>query len=279
MGRSNMKHLVTIILLLGSTAMAHATACVDKVFKHDHINLYLCQNYSNYDETTSLLFKARTQRLNSFIKDLINQGKLENKKFEIQLWDGNLTFNHIMVSQNSKGYHVSLSGYASFKQLAEIINYFTQADWTSYVYDPDKVKDRDRVRENFEVKISEYTLPNLEQYTSTKLILWQIDSISMTYVNDSLFYFDSDLRLRYTPSSNFPVKIHDRYLFFQANGIFVYHDKKEMLQLRIDSKGINEPYSITDVYAKWVNIGYLPDKYIYSYSYEKNRFYKLNQTD
>ncbi len=47
--------LALLFVLLFSQTIK-ATECIEKTFKEEHLNIYLCQNYTNYNETRTLLF-------------------------------------------------------------------------------------------------------------------------------------------------------------------------------------------------------------------------------
>jgi hypothetical protein len=94
------KKRIIIISVLALFAMqAKATNCTDRIYQEEKINLYLCQNYTGFNETTALIFKARTKILNDYIKDKIAKGELEDKKFEIQIYDRILTNQHLVLTQ------------------------------------------------------------------------------------------------------------------------------------------------------------------------------------
>lgn len=276
--KGKLKRFSLLIIILFTHTLVQATVCIDKTFSHKNINLYLCQNHSNYNETRTLLFKARAQVLNQFIEDLITEKKLDQKKFEIQIWDGAIGYEHIMVSQSRNGYFVSCSGFPSFKELAKIINYFTQEEWTSFVYKADQVEDPERTCELFKKLLNQYPLPDLSKYISSKITLWQIDNLSLTYSKDSISYYDNNHALKYRPNSNLPIKIRDRYLFFQCDCFFVYQNGRELLKFKIRPIGTCEDYSLLKAHSTWVNIGFQADDILYSYSYDQNRFYDLSNS-
>ena len=93
-----MKKIFILSLFALLSMQAKATECSGRIFQEEKINLYFCQNHSNFSETRALLFKAKTKVLNDYIKDKIAKGELEDKKFEIQIYDQILT--HIFVVQN-----------------------------------------------------------------------------------------------------------------------------------------------------------------------------------
>jgi len=235
--------------------------------------LQLCQNYSNYNETTSLLYRERTKQLNKFIADLVAKGKLKNKKFTIEIYDPALTYNYIFVSQSKSDYDIDCSGFLSFKEIAKIIFYFTQPNWSSFIYDPSKVKDQSRTRQKFINIINKYSLPDISSYLSDTIPLWKLDNFSLIYNHDKIWYFDNEQILSYKPTSNLPIRIRNRYLFFQADSIFVRQNDSTILTFKTPEIA-RQDYTI-NLYSKWINIGFGSDNISYTYSYEKNKFYDL----
>ena len=80
-----MKRYAIALFLFTLCTTAKATFCVDRIYQEEKVNLYLCQNHTCFNETRSLLFKARTKVLNDYIKDKITKGVLRDKRFEIQI--------------------------------------------------------------------------------------------------------------------------------------------------------------------------------------------------
>ncbi|CAN5411596.1 hypothetical protein BH10BAC1_BH10BAC1_13180 [soil metagenome] len=267
-----MKTLFLILTLFLFANFVRGTECVDRTFLYDHIDFHLCQNYSNYNETTSLLYKARANQLNKFIANLVGKGVLKNKKFTIEIYDPELTYNYINISQSNNSYNIDCSGFLSFEEIAKMIFYFTQADWGSFTYDPSKVKDQSQTRQKLLNIINKYSLPDISSYVSDSAPLWQLDDLSLIYNNDSIHYYSNGKILPYKPTSNLPIKIRDRYLFFQDDRIFVHKDST-ILTFKISE--VEEQDYVINGYEKWVDIGLGAEHVLYSYSYDKNKFYDL----
>ncbi len=270
-----MKCFVFCLCFSISSLFSYGTVCVDKTFQYENLNLYLCQNHSNYNETTTLLYKARAQQLNKLIGDLVKAGKLKGKKFEIQIWDIALTYDHLMLTQSKNGYHVSIAGFPSLETLSRIVNYFAQPSWESFTYDPNKIKTGQEPRRIIEKIIDEQPQIDITPYLSEKIKLWKLDDISLQYVNDEVTYFEDDIKLPYKPTRNLPVKIKDRFLFFETNNLFLYKKGRTLLKFSMNYKGTGEDFSLINVHSNWVNIGFSPDHYLYAYSYEENKVYNL----
>jgi len=268
-----LKFRTIIFFLILFTFKISATECITTEFRHKHLFFQLCQNHSNYNETTVLLYKARAIQLNKFIEDLIAQGKLKDKVFVIELYDPVLTWDHLHVTQSEHVCHIDGSGFLNFEMLARLVNYFTQPEWHSYIYDYDTTRDLGKIRETFETLIEKFPLPDLSAYTTEKISLWELDNYTLAYHDDKVSYFSSGTAMPYSPSSNLPVKIRDRYLFFLYDSIYVLQNRAVIFSYSIPNPQ-SDDFSV-DVYDKWVNIGWGGDNVFYSYSYMKNVFYDV----
>jgi hypothetical protein len=265
-----MKRTFLIVLFSLFSQQINATECVDKTFKEEHLNLYLCQNYSNYNETRTLLFQARTKILNDYIGEKIKSGQLQNKKIEIQLYDPVLTYNHLNVSQGKNGYFVSYSGFATIQQLKIFIDYFADSNWKPFF-----TSDYQKVRsEIISKQIDDFFLDNkTSEVTLTQLNVWTLENLKLDYLNDTLKYFVNSIQLDIAATSSLPIKINDRFLLFQANSIYVLQGQEIIKIFKIDNP-ITEDYDIYK-YEKWVNIcNGGKDNWVYSYSYDNNKFHK-----
>ena len=259
-----------ILALTFSSLALKATVCVDRTFKEEYVNLYICQNYSNYSMTRTLLFKARTQALNEYISEEIKSGRLQEKKFEIQLYDALLTYQHLNLSQGKNGCFVSYSGFPSIQQLKAIVHSFGEQDWKPFfTSDYQKVdvgvisKQIDRFFSN--QLVLDTVLP--------EITVWKEGRLKLDYLNDTLKYFVDSIPLAFQVTLSLPVKIQDRFLFVQSDSIFVLQGHEVIGAIKI-TKPISEDYSV-QAYKSWVNIcNGGSDNWMYSYSYDRNRFYK-----
>lgn len=106
-----------------------------------------------------------------------------------------------------------------------------------------------------------------------QLNVWTKDNLKLDYLNDTLKYFVNLIELDIAATSSLPIKIKDRFLLFQANSIFVLQGQEIIKRHKIENP-ITEDYDIY-VYDKWVNIcNGGKDNWVYSYSFDKNKFYK-----
>jgi hypothetical protein len=181
-----MKKLSTILilLLLIFCTTAKATECSDRIFREEKINLYLCQNHSDYSEERSLLYKARTKVLNDYIKNKIAEGKLKDKKFEIQIYDRLLTSPQLILTQGKNGYFVTLTGFPSLQQLLTIVDYFSKPDWKpflAYDYEKESMDDIQRRIDRFHRQNAKS-----EDFSYSPFTILEKSGVSWEYSGDSL---------------------------------------------------------------------------------------------
>lgn len=217
-----------------------ATECVDRTFKEEYLNIYLCQNYSNYNETRTLLFKARTTILNDYIGEKIKSGLMPNKKIEIQLYDPVLTYNHLHISQGKKGYFITYSGFATIQQLKTFIDYFVTPNWKPFFTSDYQEVSSETISKQIDTfflenKTSEMTLPQFN--------VWTTENLRLDYTNDKLSYYVDETQLNINPTSSLPIKIKDRFLLFQTDSIFVLQGQ-EIINTFIVNNPITEDYEI-----------------------------------
>ena len=265
-----------LILCLSAFGLSlKATECHDKVFMEEYVNLYLCQNLSNYNDTRALLFKARTKVLNEYIREKIKSGQLQDKKFEIQIYDAILSIPHIDISQGKNGYFVSYSGFPTIHELKAFVNYYANKSQMSF-YSGDYQK---LSQEVIYERINGFFKDNMTSETILpQMTVWEDDNLSIEYVNDTLWHFINSTSLDIEAASPLPVKIKDRFLLFQDDSIFVLQGCEIIKSIKISPPPWGD--CIFYVYDKWANICYgRPDNWIYSYSYDKNYFYKRKDKD
>lgn len=268
-----MRYIYLLFLLLTLGIHSQATECVDKLFEEENVNLYLCQNYSNYHETRTLLFKARTKALNDYIKTKIKSGQLQNQKFEIEIYDQVLTYHHLELTQKNNHYLIHVSGFPTLEQLIAFVNHFTTTDWKPFSTSHHQDVGPEIISKEINTFFQNAPVFNATEVIQHKFTVWAKGNWHLDYYHDSLHYFVGVFPLAIRPTSALPVAIQDRILLFQTDTIFVMKGKSVIQKMPVNQP-ISEDY---DVYAfdQWVNIchgGH--NNWVYSYSYTKNKFYK-----
>lgn len=271
-----MKKFLLFSLLLVLSSTAQATECVDRYFKESKINLYLCQNYSNYNETRALLYKGRTQVLNEYIKKKISLGQLLDKRFEIQVYDQQLTYKRLELTQSKTGYYINLSGFATLEQLITLVDYFSMPGWQPFLTSDYQQVSSDVLDRQVKSFYANHKSTKKGFIQELSITVWAKNKIHLEYYHDSLTYFQGIMTLRFHANSSLPVIMKDRVLFFQSDSIFVMQGKKIINMLKINEP-IMEDY---DIYTSksWVNIcNGGRDNWVYCYAYDQNKFYKRSE--
>ena len=250
-----MKQYFIALFLLIFCTNAKATFCIDRTYQEEKINLYLCQNHSCFNETRSFLFKARVKVLNNYIKDKIAKGELQDKKFEIQIYDEVLTAPDLRLTQGKNGYFVTLTGFPSLQNLMTVVDYFAKSNWEPVLLGDDFYTVGGEIIKR---RINNFYKQNTtsKSFSYQPFSVWRKDEVSLEYSDDSLRYLFNETPLSFLTNLSLPVKIRDRFLFFQSDSIFVVQNMQTIKSLKIDIllKDTSEDFDIY-VFPKWVNIG------------------------
>lgn len=281
------KAIVYISLFLIFCTTAKATVCEDRVFQKEKIELSLCSNYGRIGERGYLLFEARTKVLNDYIKNKIARGKLEDKKFRISIQDP-IYMRYLFLGRAESGcfLDIDMSGFSwpTLEQLIRLVDYFARPDWEPI--DFSHWRRKNETEEEFkkriqtaEQKISVLFGSEVEQVEFQPFIIWERDGVSLKYSGDGLKYVINGTPLPFKVNSTLPVRIHDRFLFFESEYIHVVQGMEVIKTHRIEfepySFNLGEDYVIF-IDSEWVNIcwHYDKDSCFYRYSYTENKFYR-----
>jgi len=291
--KKTIKVNVTLLLLLTLCTTATATDCAEREFVKGKIELFLCSNHGRIGEIGYLLFEARTKVLNDYIKNKIAKGKLENKKFRISIQDP-IYMRTLFLGQNDTSYFVHMSGFPwpTLEQLISIVNYFAKPDWEPI--DLFYWRRENETEEEFEKRIqaeeekkSVLFGSTIEQIEYQPFIIWERDGVSLKYSGDSLKYVINGIPLPFKVNATLPVRIHDRFLFFEtdfeteSDYIHVVQNMEIIKTHRLDFFGpvsfnLGENYVIL-IDSEWVYICWHSNKdsCFYRYSYHENRFTEI----
>ena len=282
-----MKRVLTLLLLVFYITAVKATNCEPRIFQEEKINLEICDNYDYSGERLYILFEARTKVLNDYIKDKIARGELQDKKFEFSIYPS-FFVRYLNLTQEENSYLVGISGipYPTLAQLMTVVDYFAKPDWEPFTVEVDRPKRDD---ETVEAAKKRYEADNNKIHDFFKsaagyvphayqpFTVWKRDGISLEYSGDSLRYLIGKKPLLFQVNATLPVKIKDRYLFFEREQIFVVQDMRIIKTHKIEEL-LTGDYKV-HIHSNWVNIYETydsddEDRWDYSYSYDKNQFYE-----
>jgi len=270
-----MKYLYSTIILFVFSVNSGATEREYHNYIYSNLNFSFCYNFTSYDPVEYLYYKGLTTLLNEYIREKIENGDLDNKKFEIQA--GCTIFGiypAIEISRNKNGYFVFIHGDTNFNQLVRIISYFVSSDWKSFCYDYENVNPKVALK-IFNTVLDKIVGTPLLEFNKKSVKVWEVGSLQIMYKPDELFYQFNGNLLNFKPSNPLPAKLHNRYFYIIHNKIQVVEEDKIILEQTIpDYDDIMPYYYRMESYRKWLNVYYRGDP-ILSYSYEKNRLYKI----
>ena len=285
-----MKYLFAILLsllLLIPAGNTNATGCADEIFIEKHVNMCLCQNYTGHSYGLYLLYKARTKALSDYVALKIEQGKLEDKKFEIHIFDPILSHPHVQLAQSKTAYYVLAGGrYPKLEELMVMVDRFTDPKFSfidiNYLnyYDEEDQKKRLEYIEKEEKRFERFYKRKLneeDKQLKFEYTIWQSGLLSIHYKNDKLSYILANKALPIKVKTK-PAIIRDRYIIptatkddYHIDYFFVYQDSVQIKKFKL-IKDLDEESTKGYVGDKWVNFGY-SNRYFYSYSYDENKFY------
>ena len=304
-----MKKIAIILIIFAFCTAAKATVDILYLFEHEKIRLSLVK----LDVDCGFVYwhhKGLAKVLNDYIKEKIANGKLENKRFEVQIE----TTNHrtwseyagLQLTQGRNGYFVSYicwvsweenRGRTSLEHMRAIVHSFTNPDWQPVLYpywgntapglNPREMDFDWDVHTRNIARFFEQNTVN-EPFEFEPVTVWEIgDGVSMVFTVDGLRYAINGELLALAPETfggwrqgfTLPIRIRDRFLFFQHDGIHVVEDMQTISTFStFEWEGYDfiHRHSI-DVHPKWINIHWGFERGgIWSYSYEQNRFFIVN---
>jgi len=279
------KILLLLILCIGHV-YSEATVCADRFFFEQHVILGICKNHGRGLGKAALYYEGVAKALNDYIALRIERGELKDKKFDIYMLDPILTRPHIELVQNKKTYFIRSGEALSLQELMCLIDEFTQPDFTALdlgLWEYENETDYDRKSRQLErVKRRIFGKQLLEEDINTirnrEYVFHQQGKLKMIYQNDKVKYFIDNKEIEIDPIG-LPSLVGDRYIFQECGVFKVYQDTTLVKTFRhSDEDEWDCEYIGADVYNKWVNFDTYGE-YMYSYSYDKNRFYRIERKD
>ncbi|MCK5542090.1 MAG: hypothetical protein KAI40_05310 [Desulfobacterales bacterium] len=273
-----MKYLYSVLFILCFSINLHATERSYNNYLYSNLNFSFCYNITSYDPLEYLYYKGLSKTLNKYIIEKVQKRDFISNKFEIQtgctIFGGHPS---IEISRNRNGNFVFIHGDTNLSQLVRIINYFSSKDWASFCYDNEQVNPQVALNTFNEILNDRASKPGKDFFTDKKEIIWELGDYKIIYQNDDLYYQYKNTRLKYKLYYPLPVKLKDRYFFVTNDTIQVFENGKIMLENSIPGFDDIKPYRYSmKAYKDWVNL-YYEDKPVLSYSFAKNRFYKINR--
>ena len=279
-----MRASILTILLVISTLFSYSTEREYENYCYSKLNFSLCYNASQPDLKTFWYYKGLSTVLNDYIENKIENSKLEDKVFEIQIGCG-IFGGHpsIEISQNSSKYFVFVHGLTDLKFLTRIIDYFACPDYESFVIEAEDWNELKGKNENaliaFNNKLDK-SVPDFDTsfFKNRVETVFKLNKLRIDYVDDQLkMYIDSILI-----GSDFkipcPVMLADNYIVNVSDTLKVFDSiGNEINQFSINKSGaeLDSDY-IMKAYSKWMNFYYW-DEPIISYSINENKFYRLKK--
>lgn len=268
-----------------SLISSHATVCADRFFIEQHVTLGICKNHARGLAEAALYYKGVAKALNDYVAIRIERGEFKNKRFDIYMLDPCLTRPHCELVQNAKTYFIRTGETKSLMELMCLIDEFTQPGFTAIdlglmEYSGDEEYDRKlRQLERFEKRVFSKVLlqADMDTIRNRPYLTFQKDKLKLVFQNDKVKCFIGDTEIPHNLIGT-PWVIRDRYIFQECGVFKVYQDAALIKTFRYQKKDAwdCEYMGYTEVYNRWVNF----DEYgevIFSYSYDKNRFYAVDE--
>lgn len=195
--------LIVLVLLLAShDSEATEVECLDH-FLLSNLNLTYCSDKCYRADTEMLSYKGLAEALNTYIDRKREEGKLQDKKWEIRVDlvnAGPVT----SLSQNRNGYHVQLGPGAaiSLRQLLRIVNYFASANWRSFTFAHWNA--RPGLGTLNRILDREVGEPDMSFFAGWSVPVFELGDLQVIYEDDRLFYMLAGQRLDLEPEDPEP---------------------------------------------------------------------------
>ena len=177
-----------------------------------------------------------------------------------------------------------------------IVHYFANPDWqpvllpylgNNSLYDMIDITSLDFAAVSRQIsRFFEQNTVN-EVFAFKPVTVWERDGVSLEFSSTGLRYAIYGEPLSLVPTFGaMPVRIHNRFLFFQRNIVNncvyeagIVHVVEDMQTIKTwESGSLWSSYTVfwdVEVHSKWVNFSNCLDRWSYSYSYEQNRFFRV----
>ena len=267
------KTILFILILLG--LQLSATPELDS-YSYNSPNLKLEIIYRYDNPLDRALYKAMAASLDSYIDSLKHKGYLQRGQlhFEIMTAQWMDSTKGVEMYRYPNGYYCYLNGLKqeiSLSYLQSIVLYFGSEQWSSFCYDELKLKPSLALQLFNQNLLPVDSMPQTSAYN-----LEQIGALRLYFKEDALYASLSNEeigKLHYL----LPFEAQGLIFISQADGIKVYKEGRLLQEMTWKPEGLAKPNHEAlrvELFPKWINIA-SRDVYLFSYSIEDNRFYKL----
>jgi len=227
-------------------------------------------------------------KLNWYVKSKIESGDLKNKPVIYDIYDYNFERQRYLLEiyETNNAYHISINYRESYqmhfnyKELIKIIDYFAHPEFEPFYCDTNLTRIT-LTTEIFFNKINPLVGEPAIDDENGNILVYTLDSFKIIYTDKKfrIFWDNEDLNITVDYPISIPVKFRNRIIFMNQEYFYVFEDKKCIK--KVATPGIlwdiqdetNKP--TIKIYTDWMDI-FEYDTPRYSYSYQNNRLYKVD---
>lgn len=272
--------ILLFLLLLLNVTPARATVCSYQYYIEKHVNLCICRNHGRFSTFDLLYNEGMAKALSDYIAARIERGELENKKFEIALYDPILSHPHIVLTQGKNGYHIIAGEHLRLNHLMQLADEFSKPGFkildldAGGLYSDENEKQYNRIIKQIDEILDREPSDEMKEILAQTYTLWEQGALKIEYTEGKLRYNLHGKHLHEPVEGGMPATIGNRYILQLPEHFVVYEDSVFSKKVKVDKDGFWDMDLQVEVANKWINYLYY-DNYEYSYSYDKNRFYKI----
>ena len=227
-----MAKILAIILTTLTSLTINATKTVSLIYNYKHLDFTVGYNDGNHNNGDKIewYYKGMSEQLHQYIQKKIENGALNNKKFNISFWLFPVSIYEccpVELSQSKNGYYVSIvETEPPLVDMVEIINYFTSEKWESFVCKEPKKHQNIANATLFTRMDSIVGKPNLNFFKDKKTIVFDLKDLNIIYEQDSLVLtIDNswiDVNINFTGASVPPTMLGNYYIIATDEYLYVY---------------------------------------------------------
>lgn len=290
------------ILLTTNSQLAHATEWYDYNYELPYFS-YKAKQLLGSEAKHPDMFPVAV-KLNTYVKQKIDDGTLKNKPVRYTIYDidnTNITRKRfcLEIYETSNAYYINVNWgldfmvYFSYEELVKTIDYFAHPDFKPFYCSPlseiptsSKTYPVDLAMDIFFRNIKPLIGLNVRRQNDDETYdVYEVDSLKIQYICGEfrIRWADEDLGIVLNYPVSIPVKFKDRILFADNEYLYIFENGKNIKTVKNKDIGFLWECEIQEestrlkvqIYDGWLNICNYDDKPIYSYSYKNNWFYVL----